>query len=262
MQHQTYPLDKPENKVTEDGQKTFTHESDTLSSDQVSIENDDSFQLTPEDFLPTPKPSPKGFELYPEAGAAWVANLMLAFIFLGSILHWSTSSGSQSLFTASRFAVLENGEYWRLLTALGGHGDVMHFLHNAPIFWFFGWLLNAYFGWFSSLVLSTFVGVLSNLMTVWFYDARVQLLGASGMVYGMVAMWLVLYIHFDQKGSWPKRVIRSFGFALLVLFPQTYEHNVSYLAHASGFAIGVAVAILFIPFAKSRAPVFNSSYYL
>lgn len=81
------------------------------------------------------------------------------------------------------------------------------------------------------------------------------------MVYGMVALWLTLYIRFDQKGRWVKRVMRSLGFSLLVLFPQTYEPNVSYLAHASGFILGITIGLAFMPFAKSLAPVLNDPYY-
>ena len=148
-----------------------------------------------------------------------------------------------------------------MLTALGGHGDVMHLMHNAPILWFFAWILSGYFGWIIAALGSLIIGLISNALTVWFYDDHVQLLGASGMIYGMVAMWLTLYIRFDQKGWWVKRVMRSFGFSLLVLFPQTFEPNVSYMAHAMGFLTGIILGILFIPYAKARAPVFVDPYY-
>lgn len=216
-----------------------------------------------EDFLPAERPKPTGFELLPEPGSAWVSNVMIALSAMCSVLHWTRAKSLLEIspFVATKNAVFEGGEVWRLLTALAGHGDVMHLLHNAPILWFFAWILNAYFGWMVTLVGGLLIGVLSNAMTIWFYDSHVQLLGASGMVYGLVALWLTLYIRFDQKSWWVKRVMRSLGFSMLVLFPQTYEANVSYLAHATGFGLGIAVGLIFMPYLKNNAPVFVDPYY-
>lgn len=235
------------------------------SYQRVAIKYDDSGEPIelpdPEDFAPTPKVLPSGFELMPAPGAAWVGNLMLVGMIAACIINWTWRESSIAPMVASGEAVFQRKEYWRLVTALFGHGDVMHILHNAPIFWFFAWILNAYFGLFVSGVLVLLVGIISNLFTLLSYEPRMQLLGASGMVYGMVAMWLVLYIRFDRKGWWVKRVMRSLGFSLLVLFPQTYEANVSYMAHASGFLTGLILAGLWMPFAMKYAPVKHDPYY-
>lgn len=233
-----------------------------MNAEPESKPLDPAFDVPPpEDFAPTPKIPPKGFELFPQQGSAWLANLMLALIVFSAVAHWNRPVGTASYFTVSGTSIFERHEYWRLFTALGGHGDVMHLLHNAPIFWFFSWLLTAYFGVWVAGPAVLLMGVLSNLFTIWLYDAHVQLLGASGMIYGMVSLWLVLYIRFDRNGWWVKRFMRSFGFALLVLFPQTYERGVSYLAHASGFGIGVIAGLAILPFVKRYAPVLQAPYY-
>ena len=215
----------------------------------------------PEDFIPSVPIPPSGFELMPVPGSAWLANISLASMVFACMINWSWSGTSMAPMVASGEAVFQKQEYWRLFTALLGHGDVMHLLHNAPIFWFFAWILNAYFGLAVAGVLTLILGLASNAVTLWTYEPKVQLLGASGMIYGMVAMWLVLYIRFDRKGWWVKRVVRSLGFSLLVLFPQTFEVNTSYMAHASGFLIGIVLAVLWIPFAMKYAPVRHDPYY-
>ena len=214
-----------------------------------------------EDFIPAVRNPPSGFELMPVPGSAWLANISLASMVFACMINWSWSSKSMAPMVASGEAVFQKQEYWRLFTALLGHGDVMHLLHNAPIFWFFAWILNAYFGLFVAGLLTLIVGLASNAVTLWSYEPKMQLLGASGMIYGMVAMWLVLYIRFDRKGWWVKRVVRSLGFSLLVLFPQSYEVNTSYMAHASGFLLGIVLAVLWIPFAMKYAPVQHDPYY-
>jgi rhomboid protease GluP len=217
---------------------------------------------SPEDFLPTPRPQPSGFSVFPKSGSAWVANILFAMCVFASLWHWKSPLRTmESYFVASREAVFDKGEYWRLLSALGGHGDMMHFLHNAPIMWFFAWILNAYFGWWIAFIISLLIGVVSNATTLWWYEPQVRLLGASGMIYGMVSLWLTLYVFFDRKGEWTKRVVRSLGFSLMVFFPQTYEGNVSYLAHASGFFWGIFFGFLCIPIVKKSAPVFTDAYY-
>jgi len=217
----------------------------------------------PEDFLPVAPTKPYGFEIFPKSGSAWLPNLIVSLAALASMLTWQAFGQGDhlGLFVATHTSVFKDGEIWRLMTALLGHGDLLHLLHNGPILWFFAWILYGYFGLTVALWGSLAVGVLSNWTTLWFYEEHILLLGASGMVYGMVAMWLVLYIRFDRHGRWEKRVMRSLGFSLLILFPQTYQANVSYLAHASGFFWGVIAGLSFIPWVKKYAPIFRDPYY-
>ena len=130
-----------------------------------------------------------------------------------------------------------------------------HLLHNVPVYLFFAWILQGYFGLLVSVILPLVIGFLSNGLTVYFYDDHVRLLGASGMIYGMVAMWLMLYVHFDQKAWWVKRVGRAIGFSLLVMFPQTYDPKVSYLAHFTGFALGLLLAWIAMPIIRRYGPI-------
>ncbi len=83
--------------------------------------------------------------------------------------------------------------------------------------------------------------MLSNAATIWVYEPRTHLVGASGMLYGMVALWLVLYVRFETRFSVPMRIFRAIGVSLLLLFPTTFEEQTSYMAHAAGFVIGLGV---------------------
>ena len=199
-----------------------------------------------EDFLPTPKPPPTKFELMPPKGSALPGAVIVALTSVACILSWGAPDRFD-FFYVSRESIIKSHEYWRLFTALLGHGDMMHLLHNAPVYLFFAWILQGYFGLFASVVLPLVVGVVSNAVAVYFYDDHIKLLGASGMIFGMVGLWLVLYVHFDQGNWWVKRVMRAIGFSLMVLFPQTYDPKVSYLAHLSGFLAGILLGRLFLP---------------
>ena len=221
----------------------------------------DISQPTPEDFAPAPPKELTPFQKWPEPGLGRpVTIIYLLFTVLsisnwGVPMFWNNNEVYRTELAVSKIAVFTHGEYWRLFSALFVHADLMHLMHNTLTFLFFGWILRGYFGWLAFPFLSLIVGALSNLATIYMYDGNTHLLGASGMIYGMVAMWLTLYIVFDRTSPMPHRVMRSLGFSLMILFPQSYEARTSYTAHASGFIIGLVVAIIFIPVMRHTAPV-------
>jgi membrane associated rhomboid family serine protease len=99
-------------------------------------------------------------------------------------------------------------------------------------------------------VLAFVVGALSNLWTIWLYAPETRLVGASGMLYGMVAMWLVLYVKFAKDYDVPMRIFRAIGVSLVLLFPTTFDDNTSYTAHATGFVVGWVLTLLVAPFLR------------
>lgn len=212
---------------------------------------------SPESFLPTPKPPPTGFEKAPQAGTWFVPILFAVCMVAVSIGHWGSlkpgglSAGPQHL---GKFS-----EWWRFLIALFAHGDFDHLSHNLPPFVLFAWLLRGYFGPWAFPWLALIAGIAANIATVYSYsvsdDGPSALLGASGMVYAMVGMWLVLYMAFDTRRSLKDRSLRAIGFALALFFPKTFEPRVSYMAHLSGFAIGGVLALLSIPWFRRFSPM-------
>jgi membrane associated rhomboid family serine protease len=204
----------------------------------------------PEDFLPSP-PKPVGpFRRWPPLFPAFTAPLCVALGSLGlSLLHWNRDL---SAFAASGYDVWQQGRYWKLFTALLDHADIAHWGLNMMPLVFFGWLLCAYFGVWVFILGALFVGLTSNAFTIALYQPATSLIGASGVVYGIIAMWLVLYIRFDNENNLAKKCMRVVGFVLMLLFPTTYEHTTSYLAHASGFVFGIFAGASILPFVTLR----------
>ena len=151
-------------------------------------------------------------------------------------------------------ALFSRHEYWRLATSLFTHADLLHIVSNALIFLAFGWMLKAYFGFIAFPILPLIIGMASNLMTIALYDPNIKLIGASGMAFGMVSLWLVLYIRHDTDHSVPVRILRAVGFALAMMFPSTFDPQVSYLAHATGFGMGLIAGMLLLPVMRLREP--------
>ena len=141
--------------------------------------------------------------------------------------------------------VFEDGAIWTLLTGILIHADMSHLLSNAPLFLIFGWFLRTYFGWLAFPVLSLLLGMLTHGLTLFTYAPHTRLVGASGMLYAMVALWMGLYIRHSTTETIGSRVFRSLGFTLALMLPTTFEPRTSYMAHALGFGLGLTASIVF-----------------
>ena len=242
-------------KANDSANDSASHEPAGKNSESRPEVAEEGYSVPPaEDFLPTPKGPLTEFERMPRKGSLLPGAVFFALMTGASILRWSDPDRFY-YFDVSRESLTEAHQYWRLATAIFGHGNLDHLLHNLPIYLFFAWLLHGYFGWLASVVLPLVIGIVSNGLTIYFYDEQVHLLGASGMIFGMVALWLVLYVRFDHRNWWVKRVGRAMAFALMVLVPQTYDPHVSYLAHLTGFLCGLILGVIFTPLISVYAPV-------
>ncbi|MFC1669696.1 rhomboid family intramembrane serine protease [Spirochaetota bacterium] len=175
------------------------------------------------------------------------------FIFVTATLAYNKLPIGSKLW-ASGEAVFGKHEYWRALTSVFTHADFSHLLSNTPLFFIFGWFLRAYFGVIIFPLASFLVGIACTLVTISVYEPHIRLLGASGMVYGMVALWLAFYVRYDIDHSVPMRIFRAVGFSLILLFPTVFDPRVSYLAHAVGFGVGLVFAILLAPLVEAKEP--------
>lgn len=203
------------------------------------------------DFLPAPRKRLTAFQRWPARNFLLPALLFgLACLFV-SLLSWSNLGVS---FAVSRNSVFSGDEPWRLITALFDHANLGHLGSNMIPLLFFGWMLHAYFGMWAFPLVPLMIGVASNLATVAFYPPHVRLLGASGMIYGMYSLWLVLFLRHDKETNLAKRTMRAVGFALILLLPSQYEPNVSYLAHANGFVGGLVSGAAIAPLLSVRDP--------
>ena len=162
-----------------------------------------------------------------------------------SLLAWRNGAALLPTLAATSEGVLKQGEYWRLLTAIAVHGDVMHVLSNAILLTFFTYLLFGYFGFGVFPVMSLAMAGLTNYISLLTYPSEVSLIGASGLVYWMAGFWLSMYLLVERSVGPGKRVVRVVCLALLVLLPSTFQANVSYRTHAIGLGLGVVSALVY-----------------
>ncbi len=172
------------------------------------------------------------------------------FLVFGLTSVWTGWGIATDALTASGAAVFGRGEAWRVFTAMAVHGSAAHLASNALLFLVFGWMLRDYFGLAAFPLLSMIAGAGANLATVAAYDPKTGLIGASGMACAMVGLWIAFYLRYDSAHTVPARLLRAAGFSLALLFPSVYDPQTSYLAHAAGFALGLALGFAAGPFMK------------
>lgn len=173
----------------------------------------------------------------------WASLLLLV---LGCLAQWNNLYGMAELWPASRAAVFERGEYWRLWTSLFTHGDLGHLVANSLLFYILGFFLYGYFGAALFPGMAFLMGGLINTISVYTYPPDVRLIGASGVVSWMGGAWLVLYFLINTKLSRTQRGLRSLGVALMLFAPaEAFDPKVSYRTHMIGIVVGVMSGALY-----------------
>jgi len=182
---------------------------------------------------------------HPKLKHVYVVGIFVLLCLLFSLCFWFSDHYSAFLW-ASREAVFEHHEYWRLFTALFTHSDLKHLLSNMPLFVVFGWLLRNYFGLLAFPIAAFAVGALANYATLYYYPPHIRLVGASGVVYGLVGLWITFYLRYEVRYSFRMKLFRAVGVSMVLLLPTTYSPTTSYLAHGFGFLFGIVFALALI----------------
>lgn len=137
-------------------------------------------------------------------------------------------------------AVLERGEYGRILWAMFLHSDVRHLFNNMLILFFLGAMIEKEAGhvWYGVLYFLSGIG--GNLLSLWAKAASndgVGSIGASGAVFGLdgVLLALVLFSGRRLEGVTPGRVIFMVMYSLYSGFTSV---NIDNAAHVGGLVAG------------------------
>lgn len=158
------------------------------------------------------------------------------------------------LFAVKKEELMANGdlvfrkhEYWRAWTTAFVHDGYKHLGTNAVYFTILSTILNNYFGNLLYPIVSLLFAGVINMIVLAFYPAHTYLVGVSGVVYFMAGMWFMLYLLIERTRKIKDRIIIALGLSLIFLAPEIFllKENVSYLAHAVGFILGVPVAVLY-----------------
>jgi len=143
-------------------------------------------------------------------------------------------------------ALVLDGEWWRLATAIFLHANWLHLAMNAAGLWMFGMAVERRLGSYAMLALFVVAGIAGNAFSVWLGEYDVSL-GASGGLFGLLAAFMVqlyrlnvpLYAHARSRMLWLLAAMVAADFAI-----GGFEKVIDNLAHIGGFVAGLVLAIL------------------
>lgn len=142
------------------------------------------------------------------------------------------------------------GQYWRLLTSGFMHFGLLHIVFNMYALWVLGRDVEGALGSlrFSAVYLLSLLA--GSATVVWFSSPESATAGASGAIFGLLGVELVVVLALKAKLSGIITVI------MLNVVIGITQPSISIQAHLGGFVVGflVAGAFIFVPMwvAKSR----------
>ena len=159
-------------------------------------------------------------------------------------------------FVAETFPLYPYGSekflYTQYLTACFSHGGLIHLFLNMYIFYGFGQTLEQRFGSNRFLLFYLTVGVLSNISWHLLQDITIPGLGASGALYGVLSLFVILYpdrklsIIFIPYGFKAKYLFGTIILIELILSIMGIQDGIGHIVHLSGAMIGTIYYILFL----------------
>ena len=148
-------------------------------------------------------------------------------------------------------AVTQYGEYYRLLTSIFLHADIMHLCANCLSLYIFGSRTEKYYGSGFFMMIFIVSGIAASLATVFFYPPDIPSLGASGAVFGLEGA--VFSCILMNKGNLDGvdfntiLMLSIFGIAFGFM-----EANVNNAAHIVGFISGILISIPYMAVSKRK----------
>ena len=150
--------------------------------------------------------------------------------------------------------IVEDGEYWRLLTSTFLHAHALHLLLNMGILFLLGSLLEGVYGRSRFLFFYLISAIISSVASLPFVQNALGV-GASGAVFGLIGVAVALGIRYKER--LPRRLGRILGLRLLpfiaidillgfFIFPY-FNYNVNNAAHLGGLFTGFVGGMVLTP---------------
>ena len=172
-------------------------------------------------------------------------NWLIILCILASVFLWFFVNDQIMEYLVFSGENLQKGRVWTILTSLFFHGDFTHLFGNMIFLYIFGNTIENELG--ENWVLVPFFcgGIGSFILSVMFYDPTILLIGASGAIFTLTAMVMLLKpLKFSFYFLMPLGLVALVYFSYnLLAFYMGSQGNVSYIGHIMGFLIGVPFGI-------------------
>jgi membrane associated rhomboid family serine protease len=176
---------------------------------------------------------------------------VLVFLFEISVGDWNDPKVLHRIGAVELYAVVAQGEYWRLFTALFLHGGFLHLAFNLFALYVIGPPLERSIGTIRFLACYLISGLVSSAGVIALTEVGLvqngQLIGASGCILGVVGAWAGFLLR-HYHAPFAKQRLANIG--LIVAIQIAFDVStpqVSTAAHICGLVAGFFLGLLLAP---------------
>lgn len=195
---------------------------------------------------------------YDALPVAKTSNLLITYALLAMnvlifILMYTSGQRDEWIlaFGVERKAVVMQGEFYRLVTALFLHGSLLHLAQNSIYLYFFGSRNELLFGKGDMLLLYFLSGIGGSITSV-FFSGHLAI-GASGAVFGLIGS-ILSYSYCHGKKNIGLNYATLVLLAVVGLLSGFLDTNVDVAAHIGGFLTGMIAAGILLALEKESSP--------
>ncbi len=181
--------------------------------------------------------------------------MIIRFLIVANVLVylWEMATGATSsnlaLYTHGALvpaAVLQDHEWWRVITSGFLHANLLHIGVNMVSLWMIGNFVETTLGSPKTLLLYAISLVLSGVAVVYFSDPMVPTLGASGAIFGLFGSIFAVGLKHGRPGwEFIKANIPILALNLAFTF---FMPGISKAGHVGGLIAGfLATLVLYFP---------------
>ena len=142
----------------------------------------------------------------------------------------------------SPYYFFERKEYYRLFTSMFLHGDIQHLVNNMLLLCGLGAMIEREAGHVTFGLLYFLTGLGGNIASLWYKvsvgDLDVLSIGASGAVFGLIGVLLVLALlpGVNIPSATPVRILFVIGYSI---YSGMSETNIDNAGHIGGVICGI-----------------------
>jgi len=144
----------------------------------------------------------------------------------------------------SREYIIEENQYWRLLSAVFLHVNFTHLLSNEISLYFFGTRVEKYMGKLKFIIIYLVSGIFGNILSMLFNSGISA--GASGAIYGLIGAVTALA---QQKEKKVDNLSAYIAFSILIsgLTVGFMIPGIDVYAHIGGLLMGYGLGFMLCP---------------
>jgi membrane associated rhomboid family serine protease len=141
--------------------------------------------------------------------------------------------------------ILDRAEWWRLISATYLHAGILHLISNLLTQFAFGWVLEQKYGTIRFSVIYILSGIGSIITSAIFLPQYVSV-GASGAIFGIIAIWAVDIIQNVKTLRHPVATVLCVVLFIVISLVLGLLPFIDNFGHIGGLLFGLELCMIFI----------------